>query len=186
MSVSLSNYTKKQRNKKKAVFEDKQKGTITLKPERPRPPKLVCMHFRSTATCTKFLSQFYFLAPMDYSPCFERGIWRKMKRRKMFKAMVIHTKGSWFIQEGTIKGLCPLVSFTLPLVSVMSLWLFFTLSSCCSIIHNGITNEERVKKGEGQRADRETLLLSKTVNFSFRTMDYSPWSSKNLIYWDRL
>ena len=27
----------------------------------------------------------------------------------------------------------------------------------------------------------EILLLSKTVKFPFRTMDYSPWSSKNLI-----
>ena len=27
----------------------------------------------------------------------------------------------------------------------------------------------------------EILVLSKTANFPFRTMDYSPWSSKNLI-----
>ena len=27
----------------------------------------------------------------------------------------------------------------------------------------------------------EILLLSKMANFSFLTMDYSPWSSKNLI-----
>ena len=27
----------------------------------------------------------------------------------------------------------------------------------------------------------EILLLSKMANFSFPTMDYSPWSSKNLI-----
>ena len=27
----------------------------------------------------------------------------------------------------------------------------------------------------------EILLLSKTVKFPFQTMDYSPWSSKNLI-----
>ena len=27
----------------------------------------------------------------------------------------------------------------------------------------------------------EILLLSKTAKFSFLTMDYSPWSSKNLI-----
>ena len=27
----------------------------------------------------------------------------------------------------------------------------------------------------------EITLLSKTVNFPFRPMDYSPWSSKNLI-----
>ena len=28
--------------------------------------------------------------------------------------------------------------------------------------------------------------LSKTAKFHFRGMDYSPWSSKNLIYWNRL
>ena len=32
----------------------------------------------------------------------------------------------------------------------------------------------------------EIPLISKTANFPFRTMDYSPWSSKNLISWNRL
>ena len=32
----------------------------------------------------------------------------------------------------------------------------------------------------------EILLLSKTTKFPFPTMDYSPWSSKNLIIWNRL
>ena len=32
----------------------------------------------------------------------------------------------------------------------------------------------------------EILLLSKTANFPFRTMGYSPWSSKNLIDRNRL
>ena len=32
----------------------------------------------------------------------------------------------------------------------------------------------------------EILLLSKTVKFPFPTMDYSPWSSKNLIIWNWL
>ena len=32
----------------------------------------------------------------------------------------------------------------------------------------------------------EILLLSKTANFPFQGMDYSPWSSKNLIDWNRL
>ena len=32
----------------------------------------------------------------------------------------------------------------------------------------------------------EILLLSKTANFPFRTMGYSPLSSKNLIDWNRL
>ena len=32
----------------------------------------------------------------------------------------------------------------------------------------------------------EILLFSKTAKFPFRTMGYSPWSSKNLIDWNRL
>ena len=32
----------------------------------------------------------------------------------------------------------------------------------------------------------EILLLSKTVKFPFQPMDYSPWSSKNLIHQNRL
>ena len=32
----------------------------------------------------------------------------------------------------------------------------------------------------------EILLLSKTAKFPFLTMGYSPWSSKNLIAWNRL
>ena len=32
----------------------------------------------------------------------------------------------------------------------------------------------------------EILLLSKTTKFPFLTMDYSPWSSKNLINWNWL
>ena len=32
----------------------------------------------------------------------------------------------------------------------------------------------------------EILLLSKTAKFPFLTMDYSPWSSKNLIHQNRL
>ena len=30
----------------------------------------------------------------------------------------------------------------------------------------------------------EILVLSKTAKFPFRPMDYSPWSSKNLIDWN--
>ena len=33
----------------------------------------------------------------------------------------------------------------------------------------------------GRSPVSEILLLSKTVKFPFRPMDYSPWSSKNLI-----
>ena len=38
-------------------FEGKQKGAITPKPERPHPPKLVCMHFTSSSTCINFLNR---------------------------------------------------------------------------------------------------------------------------------
>ena len=31
----------------------------------------------------------------------------------------------------------------------------------------------------------EILQLSKTAKFPLLTMDYSPWSSKNLIYWNQ-
>ena len=49
-----------------AVFEGKRKGSKSPKPKKPDQPKLVCMHFTSTSTCMNFLSQFYFLTPMDY------------------------------------------------------------------------------------------------------------------------
>ena len=62
------------------VFEGKRKGAITLKPERQHPSKLVCMHFTSTSTCIKFLSQFYFLTSMDYSP------WSEEQFRPFLKA----------------------------------------------------------------------------------------------------
>ena len=71
-----------------AVFEGKQKGAITPILERPRPPKLVSMHFTSTSTCMNFLSRFYFLTPMDYSPWSKRKFWpflRPTKRSQISK-----------------------------------------------------------------------------------------------------
>ena len=65
-----------------AVFEGKQKGVITPKPESLCPPKLVCMRFMSTSTCMNFLSQFYFLTPMDYSPWSEGKFWPFLKASK--------------------------------------------------------------------------------------------------------
>ena len=54
-----------------------------LKPERPHPPKLVCMHTLSTSTCMNILSQFYFLNPM-HGPNGKFGqIWRQAKRSKI-------------------------------------------------------------------------------------------------------
>ena len=50
------------------IFEGKWNGAESPKPKGPHPPKLVCMHFTSTSTCMNFLSRFYFLTPMDYSP----------------------------------------------------------------------------------------------------------------------
>ena len=44
------------------------------------------------------------------------------------------------------------------------------MSSACTPILVGVTSPVS-----------EILLLSKTAKFPFRGMDYSPWSSKNLI-----
>ena len=44
------------------------------------------------------------------------------------------------------------------------------MSSACAPILVGVTSSVS-----------EILLLSKTAKFPFPTMDYSPWSSKNLI-----
>ena len=57
------------------VLRASDKGPKSLKPEKPRPPNLVSMHFISTSTCMKFLSRFYFLTPMDYSPWSEGKFW---------------------------------------------------------------------------------------------------------------
>ena len=49
------------------------------------------------------------------------------------------------------------------------------MSSACTPIFVGMTSPVS-----------EILLLSKTAKFPFLSMDYSPWSSKNLIDWNRL
>ena len=41
-----------------SCFEGKQKGAITPKLERPRPPKSVYMHNSSILTCINFLGRF--------------------------------------------------------------------------------------------------------------------------------
>ena len=58
------------------------KGAITPKPKRLRPPQLVCMHFTTTSTCMNFLSRFYFLTPMGYSPWSKRKFWPFLKANK--------------------------------------------------------------------------------------------------------
>ena len=68
-----------------AVFEGKQNGVKSLKPKKPHPSKLVCMRFRSTSTCMNFLSQFYFLTPMGYSPWSEGKFWPFLKANEMSK-----------------------------------------------------------------------------------------------------
>ena len=55
---------------------------LSPKLEGPRPPKLVSMHFTSTSTCMIFLSRFYFLTPMDYSPWSERKFLPFLKASK--------------------------------------------------------------------------------------------------------
>ena len=49
------------------------------------------------------------------------------------------------------------------------------MSSACTLILVGVVS-----------LVSEIPLLSKTANFPFRGMDYSPWSSKNLIDWNWL
>ena len=81
------------------VFKGKQKGAITPKPERPHPPKLVCMHFTSTSTCMKFLSKFYFLTPMDYSPWSEWKFWPfwgQTKMEQILRNKKGHAHQNWF------------------------------------------------------------------------------------------
>ena len=68
-----------------AVFEGKRNGVKSPKPKKPHPPKLVCMRFRSTSTCMNFLSQFYFLTLMDYSPWSEGKFWLFLKANEMSK-----------------------------------------------------------------------------------------------------
>ena len=43
------------------------------------PIKIGVHAFTSTLTCMNFLSQFYFLTPMDYSPWSERETWPFLK-----------------------------------------------------------------------------------------------------------
>ena len=57
---------------------------LSPKPERPRPPKLVCMHLTSIPTCINFLSRFRSIEIFDdhglyYSPWVEREIWPFLK-----------------------------------------------------------------------------------------------------------
>ena len=49
------------------------------------------------------------------------------------------------------------------------------MSHACTLILVGVTSPVS-----------EIQLLSKTAKFPFRPMDYSPWSSKNLINWNWL
>ena len=49
------------------------------------------------------------------------------------------------------------------------------MSNACILILVGVTS-----------LLSEILVLSKTVKFPFLTMDYSPWSPKNLIDWNWL
>ena len=75
------------------------KGAKYPKPEVPRPPKMICIHFTSTSTCMNFLSGFYFLLPMNYSPWSEGKIWlfwRQAKKGKNLRNQRYHAHQSWF------------------------------------------------------------------------------------------
>ena len=85
---------------KLTIFEGKQKGAKSLKPEGPCPPNLVCMQVISTSTCINFMRRFYFLTPMDYSPWSEREIWPKTKRSKFSKTgEALPTKLYMYVHE---------------------------------------------------------------------------------------
>ena len=58
------------------------KVAISPKPERLRPPKLVCMHMTSIYSCMNFLSQLQSIQFFDdhgHSPWSEREIWPFLK-----------------------------------------------------------------------------------------------------------
>ena len=78
------------------ILKANDKGAKSPKPKRPHTLKLVCMHFTSTSTCIYFLSGFFFLTPMDYSPWSEGNFDRfedKRKRDKISKTeKATHTK----------------------------------------------------------------------------------------------
>ena len=76
-------------------FEGNINVAISPKPERSHPPKSVCMHFTSTSTCLNFLSQFYFLTPMDYSPWSEGKFWQ-MKNEQNLRNSKGHTHQNRF------------------------------------------------------------------------------------------
>ena len=58
------------------------KVVVSPKPERPLPPKLVCMHVTSIPTCMNYLGQFRSFTFFDdhgYSPWLKREIWPFLK-----------------------------------------------------------------------------------------------------------
>ena len=65
-------------------FEGKQKGEKFLKPKRPCPSKLVCIHFTSTSISIKFLGLFFFDPHELHSP------WSKREIRPFLKLIYIH------------------------------------------------------------------------------------------------
>ena len=67
-----------------AISMANKKGAKSSKPERPHPPKLVCMHFTSTSTCMNILSCFYFWKPWTIVHVWKK-IWSIMKRSKISK-----------------------------------------------------------------------------------------------------
>ena len=82
-----------------AVFEGKQKRAITPKRKRPRPPKLVSMHFASTSTCMNFLSRFFFILFFDL--CTIRLSVSQCEDAPWLAAVL--QPGSLFIPEGNQK-----------------------------------------------------------------------------------
>ena len=78
------------------------KVAISLKPERPHPPKMVCMHVASTPTCMIFLGQFQSIKFFDdhglyslYSPWSSKNLidwnWPKKIMQVGVDATCMHT-----------------------------------------------------------------------------------------------
>ena len=80
------------------VLKANEKGAKSPKPKRSCPPKLNCLHFMSTSNCMSFLSGFYFLTPMDYSPCSEGKFWpfwRQTKKGQNLQNRKDHAHQNW-------------------------------------------------------------------------------------------
>ena len=167
-------------------FEGKQKGSKSPKPEKPCLPNLVSMHFTSTSTCIKFLSQFYFLTPMDYIVHGPKGNFSHFEGKQ-----------KWAKSPKPDKPHQPnLVSmhFTSTSTCIKFLSQFYFLTPMDYIVHDPKENfghfEGKQKWAKSPKPDKphqpnlvymHFTSTSTCINFLSRfyfltPMDYSPWS----------